>query len=226
MANTFIPENRENLVSFACENSIELVQDPYGNYAVQEIMNKWPEQNFEPLIAKVKSKVAQLSIQKFSSNVVEKCLQMSDVEQRNDIIIHIANVDKLVSVMRNSYGNYVVQKALNYATGEAKMALADAIYQSIPNIQDKKIRVKWAQILYHSIQNDLNFAEKYDIEEYLDDISVTSDTSSNLMRGSSTNDPNYEIPLESPQTQLSPSRMGMMQNVQCLQSHPDPSQRE
>lgn len=226
MANTFIPENRANLVSFVFENSIELVQDPYGNYAVQEIINKWPELDFEPLIAKVKSKVAQLSIQKFSSNVVEKCLQMSDVGQRNDIIIHIANVDKLVSVMRNSYGNYVVQKALSYATGEAKIALADSIYQSIPNIQDKKIRVKWAQILYNSIQNDLNFAGKYELEEYLDDMSVTSDTSSNLMKTLSANDPNYEVPLDSLQPQLSPSKMGMMQNEHNFPPHADPSQRE
>jgi len=54
------------------------MQDPYGNYALQEIMNKWPEQAFIPLSRKEKglvcsnNKIAQLSIQKFSSNVVEK----------------------------------------------------------------------------------------------------------------------------------------------------------
>ena len=55
------------------------MQDPYGNYALQEIMDKWPEQAFLPLIQKDQSglvcsnnKIAQLSIQKFSSNVVEK----------------------------------------------------------------------------------------------------------------------------------------------------------
>lgn len=76
---------------------------------------------------------------------------MTDGHERNDIITYFAKIDKLVTVMRNSYGNYVVQKALNYATGDAKIALADAIYNSIPNIQDKKIRVKWAQILYTSV---------------------------------------------------------------------------
>jgi len=35
-------------------------------------MEKWNEQNYSPLVNKIKTKVAQLSIQKFSSNVVEK----------------------------------------------------------------------------------------------------------------------------------------------------------
>lgn len=72
VANTSNHENRVKLVSHVCENTIDLVQDPYGNYAVQEIMQKWGEQDFTPLIDRIKTKIAQLSIQKFSSNVVEK----------------------------------------------------------------------------------------------------------------------------------------------------------
>jgi len=170
VANTTNPENRESLVEYISENAIELVQDPYGNYAVQEIMEKWGEQNFEPLFDKVKSRVAQLSIQKFSSNVIEKWLQMWDQEKQNDFIKHIANIDKLVNVMRNSYGNYVVQKALLLSQGDAKEALADSIYKNIPEIQDKKIRVKWAQLLYNNILNEPELVEKYDLEEYFDDV--------------------------------------------------------
>lgn len=65
-------QNRESLVDFISQNAIELIQDPYGNYAVQEIMEKWKDQNFTTLFNKAKGKIAQLSIQKFSSNVVEK----------------------------------------------------------------------------------------------------------------------------------------------------------
>jgi hypothetical protein len=82
VANTTYVDNREALVEFVSENAIELVQDPYGNYAVQEIMEKWSEQNFVPLFEKVKTRVAQLSIQKFSSNVIEKWLAMCDEEQK------------------------------------------------------------------------------------------------------------------------------------------------
>jgi len=167
VSNTSNLANRESLVDFISQNAIELIQDPYGNYAVQEIMEKWSEQNFKTLYSKVKSKIAQLSIQKFSSNVVEKWLELSDAEQRTDFIYSIAKIDKLVNVMKNSFGNYVVQKALFIANREAKEILADSIYENIPIIQDKKIKVKWAQLLYSNVQFDYSLLSKYDLEKYL-----------------------------------------------------------
>jgi hypothetical protein len=97
---------------------------------------------------------------------------MPDTEIRNEIIMKIAGVDKLVTVMRNSYGNYVVQKALYLSSGEIKLALADAIYSNIPEIQDKKIRTKWAQLLHKSVANDYNLQGRYNIEQYLQDDGV------------------------------------------------------
>ena len=131
---------------------------------------------------------------------------MSDTDQKNDIIQHLARIDKLVTVMRNSYGNYVVQKALNFATGEAKVALADAIYNNIPNIQDKKIRVKWAQILYSAISNDLNFAERYDLEEYLADTPSTATTPGVFGPMVNINDPNFDYNMHGDSRELSPSK--------------------
>lgn len=178
VANTTFQVNRDSMVEFISQNAIELIQDPYGNYAVQEIMDKWKDQNFTSLYNKVKGKIAQLSIQKFSSNVVEKCLEMSDPEQRADIIRHIAKIDKLVSVMRNSFGNYVVQKALFKADDETKEILADSIYENIPIIQDKKIKVKWAQLLQSSIESYPSLLGKYDLEKYLIDVQIQRNTRS------------------------------------------------
>lgn len=213
VANTTKPENRKSMVKFISENAIQLVQDPYGNYAVQEIMERWPEQDYIPVINKIKEKVAQLSIQKFSSNVVEKCLQISDPEEKNDIIMHIAKVDKLVSVMRNSYGNYVVQKALYLSNGDAKIALADSIYKNIPNIQDKKIKLKWAQLLHASIANDLNFAGRYDLEEYLKEANDTNPNKASnqidLNRNSSSYDSNIDMSFPC-ERKLSPTKAQRM----------------
>jgi hypothetical protein len=49
-------------------------------------------------------------------------------------------MDKLAGLMKNSFGNYVVQKALAIASNEDKVTLAEAIRQNIPLISDKKIR--------------------------------------------------------------------------------------
>ena len=49
--------------------------------------------------------------------------------------------------MKNSFGNYVVQKALTLSEGDMKDELALAIQDNISRLNEKKLRTKWAQIL-------------------------------------------------------------------------------
>jgi hypothetical protein len=92
---------------------------------------------------------------------------MSTEEQRDNIIFQISKIDKLVTVMRNSYGNYVVQTALEMSLGDTKLALADTIYENIPAIQDKKIRVKWAQLLFKEVCQDPVLSQRYELTDFL-----------------------------------------------------------
>lgn len=94
---------------------------------------------------------------------------MSTEEQRDNIILQISKIDKLVTVMRNSYGNYVVQTALEMALGDTKLALADTIYENIPSIQDKKIRVKWAQLLFKEVCQDPVLSQRYELTDFLNE---------------------------------------------------------
>lgn len=66
-------------------------------------------------------------------------------------------MDKLAGLMKNSYGNYVVQKALKIAEGEDKKSIVQSIQNNIPVISDKKIRQKWTVLLEQGIENDPNF---------------------------------------------------------------------
>ncbi len=167
-------EDRPKLIDYCRLKVIELMLDPYGNYALQEIMDKWPEQHFLPLIEKDNNgltcsinKIAQLSIQKFSSNVVEKCIKLGTKEERNEIILHISKIGKLVNLMYSSFGNYVVQTALELSEGDSLNALTGAIYKNIPDISDKKIRVKWAKLLFDRIHSYPDLLSTYNLEEYL-----------------------------------------------------------
>jgi hypothetical protein len=78
VAHTKNMENRKSLMNILAENAIELVQNPYGNYAIQTVLDNWDPNICDPIFSKLRGKVAQLSIQKFSSNVIEKCLERSD----------------------------------------------------------------------------------------------------------------------------------------------------
>lgn len=52
----------------------EIIQDPYGNYAIQHAIDVYGESVCACIIDRVLQKIVQLSIHKYSSNVVEKCI--------------------------------------------------------------------------------------------------------------------------------------------------------
>ena len=58
-----------------------------------------------------------------------------------------------IGLIRNSYGNYVVQKALKIGLGKDKQGLINAIQRCIPSIPDRKIRQKWESIIADAAQN-------------------------------------------------------------------------
>jgi hypothetical protein len=71
---------------------------------------------------------AELSMQKFASNVVEKCLKLSGVDEaRQDVIREIVASPLLPRLLQDSYANYVVQSALTVSHGEVHTSLVEAI---------------------------------------------------------------------------------------------------
>lgn len=57
------------------ENSMMLVQNAYGNYSIQTALERWDYELVKPIIHSFYNQFYSLSTQKFSSNVVEKCLE-------------------------------------------------------------------------------------------------------------------------------------------------------
>jgi hypothetical protein len=83
---------------------VELVQDAFGNYVVQYVLDlQLPEVNGR--MAQIFSRqLLELSKQKFSSNVIEKCLQLNDQEIQE---LMIREVVKFVPQMLiDQYANY------------------------------------------------------------------------------------------------------------------------
>jgi len=66
---------------------------------------------------------------------------------RSLFIEEICKNERLSGLIRNSYGNYVVQKALKISKNEDKKMMIASIQKHIPNIPDRKIRSKWETII-------------------------------------------------------------------------------
>jgi len=64
--------------------------------------------------------------------------------------------------MVNSYGNYVVQKALKLSSKNDKISLISNIYKNIQKIKDKRLYLKWKLIVESNLKGTFeNFEDKF-----------------------------------------------------------------
>lgn len=69
------------------------------------------------IIEELRNKFIELCLNKYGSNVMEKCLSCCEGDS-NDIIFEILeNItqDQLIQICTNEYGNYVIQTAMSIA---------------------------------------------------------------------------------------------------------------
>lgn len=80
--------------------------------------------------------VCALSTQKFSSNVIEKCIRVADPVMRRTLIEELIDQDRLEKLLRDAFANYVVQTALDYAESSQRARLVEAIRPTLPAIRN------------------------------------------------------------------------------------------
>lgn len=107
---------QHNIIREICDNGVLLAQDPFGNYAVQYILNGQFPWGASRLIPQFEGNYAHFSTQKFASHVVERCLNALTEEKRSDII-HELIAAPIERLMHDQVGNYVVQTALRVSEG-------------------------------------------------------------------------------------------------------------
>jgi len=126
---------RVKLISQITANSFALVQDPFGNYVVQYILDLSEPLFTNPMCRTFAGNVSSLSKQKFSSNVIEKCLRTADNSSRRDMIEEMLQGNELEKMLRDSFANYVVQTAMDFADPETRQHIVDAIRPILPTIR-------------------------------------------------------------------------------------------
>lgn len=104
------------LIGEAKHTILTLVQDPFGNYVIQHVIQKYPKEVFtSSLIRQLLGHLTDLCVQKFSSNVVEKCLETADADTKRYMLEEITNTDLLPQLLNDRYANFVIQTALDVA---------------------------------------------------------------------------------------------------------------
>ena len=139
-------ELHEKLKKKILENTLYLIVHQYGNYVIQVIMENWENDELEDIINLCKDKYVYLSNQKFSSNAVERIIEKNN-ENLEYYIDQICTNDNLSQVIRNNFGNYVIQKAVKLSSGKSQEKLIKEIIKNLHKLEDKKIINKWKMII-------------------------------------------------------------------------------
>ena len=141
-----------------------LINHQFGNQVIQTAIQYWGDENVEIILKLIQNNYAALSMGKYSSNVIEKCIEKKE-EILCSYINEICGKNQIGQVMKNSFGNYVIQKALKIARGNNEKVLADYVNKNIYKLNDKKLIAKWKNIVsphleinnsYSSNNNNVN----------------------------------------------------------------------
>ncbi|KAM3482290.1 hypothetical protein MY8738_004016 [Beauveria namnaoensis] len=128
-------DQKQWLVARITAHARILVQDPFGNYVVQYIIDLNEPTFTEPVVATFQGCIGQLSRHKFSSNVIEKCLRCAQPPSKDMIVEEMLVPAEIERLLRDSFANYVIQTALEFATPQLKYRLVEAIRPILPQIR-------------------------------------------------------------------------------------------
>lgn len=112
--NTLV-SNKNRINDKVVNNFILLAENPYGNYGVQYLMELWKENELKDIRDKIIENIQELSLQQFSSNVVEKAIEIFNNENRENILKKLCLDNKLIiNLINNKFGKFVLNKAIKF----------------------------------------------------------------------------------------------------------------
>ena len=72
-----LEEESIKLLKVINKSIIDLCQDQYGNYVIQHLLETRKGENCVEIYQEIKGSIFDMSIYKFESNAIERCLQKS-----------------------------------------------------------------------------------------------------------------------------------------------------
>lgn len=132
-------ESQKNVLITTVLNSIgSLVNDEFGNYIIQFILDLKEKQYNELIYTYILKNLLPLSKKKFSSNVIDKYI-IQDDDLSIKLINHMIENKLIGEMISDQYGNYVIQKALNVTSGPLFMNIIKQIQLTIETLKQSNI---------------------------------------------------------------------------------------
>ena len=136
-------KQKQKLLINIINNTDKLVGNQCGLYVLQFIMNKNNYYINDTILDKIFNRIIYLSKRKYSSNVIEKCFETCSPERINQLINIFNNEVIIRDLIKDIFGNYVIQKLLIVC----------------PNEEIRKQILGYIALEYNNLKN-LSFGQK------------------------------------------------------------------
>ncbi|KAJ3845621.1 armadillo-type protein, partial [Lentinula lateritia] len=113
-------------------SALLLMQNQFGNYIIQFVIEHAKTQDSATFVNKLHGQLLIMAQHKFASNVCEKALTFAYPETCRQLIDEILSPKSegvvILSMMKDQYANYVLQKAIHVADADQQEVLINQIH--------------------------------------------------------------------------------------------------
>jgi hypothetical protein len=137
---------RASIIEHVIQHARKLVCDPFGNYVVQYVLDLKQIPLTLRVIQSLHGVVAELSLQKFSSNVIEKCLTCGDREIVGLVAAELQLATNFGTLLHDPFANYVIQTLLTVGSDDEVSMLLSKVQPHMATLRStlygKRIQAK------------------------------------------------------------------------------------
>ena len=154
-----ITENDLNLiVDNIIKNFASFINDEFGNISLKRLIKLNNENYNSKIFPCIKDSIINFSCQKFSSNVIEACID-NNTTLKKKTIEKLIDDDSIISkLIIDQFGNYIVQKALQ----NSEQKEFDIIINIIKNNEKKLKQSQHGKVVYEKLMKNY---KKYLIDD-------------------------------------------------------------
>ena len=134
-------QQRKKIINMIINNLEIIMKDCYANFLIQYIITKIDESKYNeifPIIEKIEENIVCYCKYKFSASVIEKCFEKGHPKIIEHIIKYLLDYhsEYIIEIILNSFGIYVIKKALNIKNIILKERIKNIIIANIEKIKE------------------------------------------------------------------------------------------
>ena len=179
--------NKKRINENIINNFVILAESPFGNYGIQYLMEIWSRNELVGIKDKILENIYQLSLQQFSSNVIEKAIEIFEEDIKIKMIRKLCFENNFtISLLKNKFGKFVLNKAIKYMKidmrNEFEIYLINDINNNIYKNKDRNkikkllLKLKNTKFNKNEISNSNNINNVYNDNFYYNNIINTHNT--------------------------------------------------